>query len=517
MTVSTINTANAYSSDGATTTWAFTFQILSDSFGNPDTTTVALLFNGVQQTTGYTVAPNDDQESSPGGFVNFTAGAQPAGTQITIQRKTPPTQDTSFPLSAGLSTQALETALDKIVMIAQESAANAVAAFGLASPLPGVSTEWPTPIAGGIPVWNATANAIQYITPAQAHFVLTDNGVGLPASMQASSGGGGGGAVFGPITTTPFSLALWNNNSGTALSDGPALGVAGTILTSNGPGMAPSMQEPPLTGPVTSTNNTVALWSGTDGEILQDGPSLPAAKGLPLISGGTVGAARNAPLFSAPPPNAYYLSPSPHRRAMWWQALNNAATTLTAVGASALTAAVTITNNIVNGVGKFQNAQTSAVLNNSAGWISPTIDETNYGLNWTAAAHIYTGPSIATQRIWVGCVATDPVATDTLIDGAAFRYSTSAGDTTWKAVVGTGAASTVVDTGVVVAISKEYRFFIDASTPGTIYFWINEVLVATITTTLPGINDGVGPAVRIRTLAAAHATLGVGKFYLDTL
>jgi hypothetical protein len=48
-------------------------------------------------------------------------------------------------------------------------------------------------------------------------------------------------AVTGPASTTQHSLAMWDTGTLT-LKDGPALGVAGQVMTSNGAGVAPSFQ-----------------------------------------------------------------------------------------------------------------------------------------------------------------------------------------------------------------------------------------------------------------------------------
>lgn len=525
MTVSTTNTDDTYTSDGATTSYAFSFQILTDAFGNPDASTVDVYFNSVEQTTGFTVLPNNDQESSPGGTVQLT-GAQPVNTPITLQRNTPAKQLTTFGLSARLSTPALEAALDSIVMIAQEAGNSAGIALALANALPGVSTTIPTPVGGAIPAWNGAGTAIANIAPVQAHYVLTDNGPNNAPTFQASAGGGGGSGVFGPATSTPFALAVWNNNSGTSQADGPAIGTAGQFLNSNGAGQYPSFTTLPLLGPASSTANTLVLWDGTTGGLIKDGPTLPQVKGLPLISGGNTGGDPNEPVFSAPPPNASYLAPAPHRRAMWWQLVDNASLALVATGAAVLTVTAgttTKTNSLIANVGKFLMAPTPATLNALAGWVSATLDQVQLNFLPTFVAHIYTYAVVTNQRIWIGLATVGMVnasgtgLADTFLNGLGFRFSTAAGDTTWKAVAGTGAAQTVVDTGVAVAASTDYRMFIDASTAGTVYYWINETLVATITTNLPTGTSLLGPIAQVKALAAQAVGLAVGKIYVDSL
>jgi hypothetical protein len=75
------------------------------------------------------------------------------------------------------------------------------------------------------------------------------------------------------------------------------------------------------------------------------------------------------------------------------------------------------------------------------------------------------GTSLALLRAYVGwattwatLLGTDTPGTATL-SGAAFRFSTAAGDANWQAVTFNGASQTVVDTGVppVVAVSQKFE------------------------------------------------------------
>lgn len=73
---------------------------------------------------------------------------------------------------------------------------------------------------------------------------------------------------------------------------------------------------------------------------------------------------------------------------------------------------------------------------------------------------------------------------------AAFRFSTLAGDTNWKCMTSNGSSITVVDSGVVYD-NKEHVFAIQMDdVNGVIRFYIDKLLVASITTTRPaaGIN-----------------------------
>lgn len=76
---------------------------------------------------------------------------------------------------------------------------------------------------------------------------------------------------------------------------------------------------------------------------------------------------------------------------------------------------------------------------------------------------------------------------------AAFRCGKAGIDTTWKAVTNDAsvAAHTITDTGVLIVIDTKYEFIIDCSDPAAIDFYINDVLVATHTTSLPFLPMGV--------------------------
>jgi hypothetical protein len=104
--------------------------------------------------------------------------------------------------------------------------------------------------------------------------------------------------------------------------------------------------------------------------------------------------------------------------------------------------------------------------------------------------------SVATMRAWVGCVASDPMgSSDPAIHGAAFRYDTGAGiDTTafWRCWTndGSGAGSVTITT-VPIALATKYdlRIKVEAlqgAIPNKVMFFINDTLVATHMTNLPG-------------------------------
>jgi len=109
-------------------------------------------------------------------------------------------------------------------------------------------------------------------------------------------------------------------------------------------------------------------------------------------------------------------------------------------------------------------------------------------------------------RAWLGMTDSDfsnePIAGDEGASGndhLGFRYSTSAGDTSWKAVARDGSTQTVADTEV--SIDAAFHVFHIIHYPGVkAEFYIDGVLKATITTNLPSTSTQGKPFVGIKTL-----------------
>ncbi|MCS6953862.1 MAG: hypothetical protein RMK57_12725 [Bryobacterales bacterium] len=98
---------------------------------------------------------------------------------------------------------------------------------------------------------------------------------------------------------------------------------------------------------------------------------------------------------------------------------------------------------------------------------------------------------------------------------AMFRYSTSAADTTFKCVTCSGGSGncTVTDSGVT---ADTNRHLFEISWTGTAYqFRIDNNLVCTNATNLPGNGVTYGVAVRLRTLENASKFVDVGGLYLE--
>jgi parallel beta-helix repeat protein len=99
--------------NGATTAFTFTFPVTTSS------SHVEVFLAGVKQTSGYTVALNANQSSSPGGTVTFTTAPANA-VAVRIQRTVPLDQQTVYTPYSAFPAKTTEKALDRGVHQAQQ-------------------------------------------------------------------------------------------------------------------------------------------------------------------------------------------------------------------------------------------------------------------------------------------------------------------------------------------------------------------------------------------------------------
>ena len=130
-----------------------------------------------------------------------------------------------------------------------------------------------------------------------------------------------------------------------------------------------------------------------------------------------------------------------------------------------------------------------------------------------------TATDITNVRIWVGAFAGTPVGSDVppVASMMAFRYSTSADGTVfWRTVTqDTTSATTVQITTTPIAINTKYYLKIDATNQASIKFYINNVLVTTHTTNLPGNNFVMGFTVASTNLTALVRNIRWYKIMMD--
>lgn len=169
--------------------------------------------------------------------------------------------------------------------------------------------------------------------------------------------------------------------------------------------------------------------------------------------------------------------------------------------------------------GYFMQINTSAVNNNVA--YVGTADLNVARVQWDPVfvATVKLDGATSNRRIWVGLFSDYPGADDpsSALSGLGFRYSTTAGDTTWKAVASDGGGTlTVEDTLVAVAGATKYtlKLWVNSDT-GSAYFTVNNSEPVIISADLPSASDNLGIIASIQTLTAAARGLGISSIYLE--
>ena len=104
---------NTATGNGATTVFAFTFQVTTSA------THVQVVVNEVVQSSGFSTFLNANQASSPGGTVTFTV-APTNGAALRIQRLVPITQETVLPSYGQYRAKDVEKGLDRLAYEAQQ-------------------------------------------------------------------------------------------------------------------------------------------------------------------------------------------------------------------------------------------------------------------------------------------------------------------------------------------------------------------------------------------------------------
>ena len=128
-----------------------------------------------------------------------------------------------------------------------------------------------------------------------------------------------------------------------------------------------------------------------------------------------------------------------------------------------------------------------AALKKVAGEVGP-FDQTQSRYHPIYIALVRTGSSIAQQRIWVALSSAELSQTDGV--GAiatryiGVRFSTAAGDTTWKLASGDGTTGSVNDTAVLVQPNTFYLIQLNWSIDGQLSCQINNISCAAKTTNL---------------------------------
>lgn len=193
--------------------------------------------------------------------------------------------------------------------------------------------------------------------------------------------------------------------------------------------------------------------------------------------------------------------------------VNPTATAIGSVGGHTMASSGTVAN--ADDVdGSWISCTTGSVSGNTAGVNSAATASSGIFKDWSPehALRMKTGASLASIRLWIGLISGDPTASaDPAVHALAFRYDTGAGDTHLMAYSKDGATATIVDTGVTPTTDTEFRFrIVYQQVTGQALFYVNEKLVATITTHLPGSATRLYSYCMVTTLAASAKVVKYG-------
>lgn len=132
---------------------------------------------------------------------------------------------------------------------------------------------------------------------------------------------------------------------------------------------------------------------------------------------------------------------------------------------------------------------------------------------------ILRAPSDMTDvRIWVGFTSSPFASSDDLPDeGAAFRYSTAAGDTGWTPVTRDGATQNVGSPiGLAPVAETIYRLRVRTIDGGTAWrFSVDGSAEQSVSTNVPQPNENMGWGCRLFTVAAASRNIGFLRAHLE--
>lgn len=210
------------------------------------------------------------------------------------------------------------------------------------------------------------------------------------------------------------------------------------------------------------------------------------------------------------------------RREWWFQKrddIGNNVTSIVGDVAGAVTAEGTATD-FTDTTGSYNDYASLPVTNSDAGWITAAFTKTRTDQNPIIVIALKTGSPITVQRTWAGLFSADPMAQDThtapALDIAAFRYSPAADGTAFWRTVTDNASGTPTVTTTTIAIAADTRYVLKIiATTAAVYFFINDVLAATHSATLPTSTVSLGIVAETRTLENVAKNIRLAKLMVD--
>lgn len=356
-------------------------------------------------------------------------------------------------------------------------------------------------------------------TPSTASGTVTSVGLALPVSVFIVSGS--------PVTTSGTLTGTFITQTANTVFAGPTGGAAATPAFR----ALVAADLPAGTGTVTSIAGGVGITNTpepitTTGTVDLDINSLTTET---LLAAGDLFPFQDVSVSTAPA-GQRKVALSDLKIALFddfrfygWSQYGSSGTTATAVidvGLPAQSVAGTPTA-FQDATGAYLDLASVATTNSNASTTGPTNHTARNNLprcTWT----FKTGTVITVARWWVVLNDTGAPAPFNADDPAGanlmgFRYSTAAGDTTWRCVTKDGTTLGNTDSGVTVVADTRYEMAIDATVAGTVTFYINGALVATRTTNLPTNGASLQMFCGVRTLENVSKNVRFRKYQIRSL
>jgi hypothetical protein len=233
-----------FSGDGVTATFPFSFNVYSITDLVVYETVVSTgVTRALTLNSDYTVVLT--HASPTVGTITLTAGALASGTQLTILRQLPLTQQINISDYSPTPASTWNEGYDRGVMLSQQMQEQLGRA--VLSPV-NTSTvwTWPAPTPGLAIGWNATGTGLENVAIAGPTGATGPTGPTGPAGTNGTNGTNGADGATGPAGPT--------GPTGLTGAAGPAGSGAGDVL-----------------GPASNTINYVPQWSGADNKTLKNG------------------------------------------------------------------------------------------------------------------------------------------------------------------------------------------------------------------------------------------------------
>jgi len=199
MTVASLVTKNIYVCNSAAYVFSYTFDITAASDVH-----LYQIYGGsaTEVTAGFTVDTGNKAVTYPAA-ANFGADYQ-----LVISRECSLTQELDLVNQGGFFAEVHEAEFDKLTMLAQQQQEQISRVFklGISTDLTSVSTEFPPPLANGVPGWNSSGTALENKTDLSGVFGVsavqqaidfsTGKAVTLASAAEMAIGAAGGNVIF---------------------------------------------------------------------------------------------------------------------------------------------------------------------------------------------------------------------------------------------------------------------------------------------------------------------------------